>query len=305
MLFPDRSTGKAAVAVKEGSKVPVKRNISDRKKSSLLNGHASLFIGGMLFLFILLVAFFPGIFTPYSPSAHNLDIILKPPNAAHPFGTDNFGRDILSRVCYGAREDILIGFLAMIVPFITGTLIGLFAGYYGAAVDAILMRILDISSVFPFLVLVIGIVTILGPGVINLYIAIWLVGWRDYARLVRSEVLVEKNSEYVQAARSLGFSNLRIMLRHILPNVVNSAFVFAVSDVMMCILLGASLSFLGLGVQPPVPEWGAIISEGRPFMIQAWWTTTFPGVALVITGIAISFLGEGLSSILIRTGHEI
>jgi peptide/nickel transport system permease protein len=199
----------------------------------------------------------------------------------------------------------MIGFFAMIVPFITGTLIGLFAGYYGAAVDSILMRILDISAVFPFLVLVIGIVTILGPGVINLYIAIWLVGWRDYARLVRSETLVEKNSEYVQAARSLGFSNLRIMLRHILPNVVNSAFVFAVSDVMMCILLGASLSFLGLGVQPPIPEWGALISEGRPFMMQAWWTTTFPGIALVITGIAISFLGEGLSSVLMRTGREI
>lgn len=262
--------------------------------------YISLYIGGILFIFILMAAFFPQLFCRYDPIVQDTSQLLLPPSSVHLFGTDNYGRDLFSRVIYGARVDLLIGFLSMIVPFITGSIIGILAGYYGGAVDAILMRILDITASFPFLILVIGIVSILGANISNLFIAIWIVGWCYYARLVRSEVLSEKNMEYVQAAKLFNFSNLRIMLKHIFPNVINSAVVYGISDIMMCMLLGASLSFLGLGVQPPIPEWGAIISEGRPYMTQAWWLTTFPGFALAVTGVSISLLGEGLSGVIIN-----
>lgn len=264
----------------------------------------ALILGGVLFAVILLMALFPRLFTSQDPYALDLNNLLQPPSREHLFGTDNYGRDLFTRVVYGAHVDLTIGFLAMIVPFFVGSFIGLLAGYYGKWVDAVLMRIQDIMTAFPFIILVIAIVTILGANVSNLYIAIWLVGWRDYTKLVRSEVLVEKNSEYVQAARSLGFSNGRIMLRHILPNTINSAVVYAVSDVMLCMLLGASLSFLGLGVQPPTPEWGAIISEGRPYILNAWWICALPGLALAVTGTSLSLLGEGLSRILTNDGRK-
>ena len=275
------------------------------KSSKLKSGKpVSLIIGGVLFSVILLMALFPQLFTSYNPYELDLMNTLKPPSAEHWFGTDNYGRDVFARVVYGARIDLTIGFLAMIVPFFVGSFIGLLAGYHGKWVDAIIMRVQDVMTAFPFTILVIAIVTILGANISNLYIAIWLVGWRDYTKLVRSEVLVEKNSEYVLAARSLGYSNARIMFRHILPNTINAAVVYAVSDVMLCMLMGASLSFLGLGVQPPTPEWGAIIAEGRPYILNAWWICALPGVALAITGTALSLLGEGLSHILTTDGRK-
>lgn len=263
----------------------------------------SLYIGAGLMAFILVAAVFPQLFTHYDPTAQSMGSIMQPPGGAHPFGTDNFGRDIMSRVIYGTGIDLQIGFLAMIVPFLTGTLIGLIAGYCGGAVDAVFMRILDVFTAFPFIVLVIAIVSILGPNISNLYMAIWMVGWREYARLVRSEVLVERNSEFVMAAQSLGFSHTRILFRHILPNVIDSAVVYGISDIMMCMLMGASMSFLGLGVQAPTPEWGAIISDGRPFMTYAWWIATFPGIALAATGVSLSLLGEGLTAVLRSEGR--
>ena len=229
-----------------------KQSVKSKKlKASKL---ISLIIGGILFAVMFLMAIWPSLFTSYDPYELDLMNCLQPPSRAHWFGTDNYGRDVFARVVYGARVDLTIGFVAMIVPFIIGSFIGLVAGYHGKWVDAIIMRIQDIMTAFPFTILVIAIVTILGSNISNLYIAIWLVGWRDYTKLVRSETLIEKNSEYVQAARSLGYSNLRIMFRHILPNTINSAVVYAVSDIMVCMLVGASLSFLGLGVQPPTPS---------------------------------------------------
>ena len=264
----------------------------------------SLIIGGILFAVMFLMAIWPSLFTSYDPYELDLMNCLQPPSRAHWFGTDNYGRDVFARVVYGARVDLTIGFVARIVPFIIGSFIGLVAGYHGKWVDAIIMRIQDIMTAFPFTILVIAIVTILGSNISNLYIAIWLVGWRDYTKLVRSEALIEKSSEYVQAARSLGYSNLRIMFRHILPNTINSAVVYAVSDIMVCMLVGASLSFLGLGVQPPTPEWGAIISEGRPYILQAWWMCALPGLALAVTGTSLSLLGEGISHILTNDGRK-
>lgn len=279
-----------------------KQSVKSRKLKA--SKPISLIIGGILFAVMFLMAIWPSLFTSYDPYELDLMNCLQPPSRAHWFGTDNYGRDVFARVVYGARVDLTIGFVAMIVPFIIGSFIGLVAGYYGKWVDAIIMRIQDIMTAFPFTILVIAIVTILGSNISNLYIAIWLVGWRDYTKLVRSETMIEKNSEYVQAARSLGYSNLRIMFRHILPNTINSAVVYAVSDIMVCMLVGASLSFLGLGVQPPTPEWGAIISEGRPYILQAWWMCALPGLALAVTGTSLSLLGEGISHILTNDGRK-
>ena len=264
----------------------------------------ALIIGGAMFAVVLLMTFFPSLFTSYDPLEQNFAIALAPPSAEHLFGTDNYGRDLFTRVVYGARIDLKIGFLAMIVPLFVGSFIGLLAGWFGGWVEALIMRIQDIMTAFPFTILVMAIIAILGTSESNVYIAIWLVGWKDYTKLVRSEVLVEKNSEYIQAVRSLGFSDLRIMFRHILPNTINSAVVYAVSDVMLCMLVAASLSFLGLGVQPPVPEWGAIISEGRPFILNAWWICALPGLALAFTGTSLSLLGEGVSHILTNDGRK-
>ncbi|WP_242976050.1 ABC transporter permease [Desulfosporosinus sp. FKB] len=259
---------------------------------------------GFVFLVIVLVfTLFPGLFTSYSPSAQDPNVILSAPTAAHVFGTDNFGRDMFSRVLWGTRIDLEIGVLAVIIPLVIGSLIGLIAGYYGKWIDVLFMRLLDIVMAFPFTILVIAIVAIIGPGIRNLYIAIWLVGWKEYARLVRSEVIVLKESEYVQAAKTLGYSDTRILFKHVLPNVMNSAIVYSISDVMMCMLVGASMSFLGLGVQPPTPEWGALISDGRSLISSAWWICAFPGLALAITGIGISLLGDGLSDLLRTKEH--
>ena len=225
------------------------------------------------------------------------------PSAAHWFGTDFYGRDIFSRVIWGTRIDLLIGVLGVVIPFLVGGMIGLLAGYYGGFLDSLLMRITDIMMAFPFTILVITIMAILGQGLINLFIALWLVGWMSYAKLVRSEVLVLKDSEFIQAARVAGFSDARILFRHLLPNVISSAVVFAASDVVMCMLTGASMSFLGLGVSPPTPEWGSILNEGRNFITFAWWPTLFPGLFLAVSGVGFSLLGDGLTDFLRPKGR--
>ncbi len=267
------------------------------------HGRGGTAVGVILLILVLMMAFFPFLFTGQDPYEQDLMNALQAPSWQHWFGTDQYGRDVFTRIVYGTRVDLLIGFAAMIVPFLLGSLIGLIAGYYGGWVDAVVMRIQDIMTAFPFTILIIAIITILGPNISNLYIAVWLVGWKDYTKLVRSEVLSEKNLDYVQAARVMGFSGLRIMVRHLLPNTTGSAVVYAVSDIMMCMLVGASMSFLGLGVQPPIPEWGAIITEGRPFIMTAWWICAFPGLALAVTGTALSLVGESVSKLLTDDGR--
>ena len=274
------------------------------KRGVLRRGEAGTAVGLALLILVLMTAVFPFLFTSQDPYEQDLMNALQAPSMQHLFGTDQYGRDVFTRIIYGTRVDLLIGVAAMIVPFLMGSLIGLLAGYYGGWVDALVMRIQDIVTAFPFTILIIAIITILGPNISNLYIAVWLVGWKDYTKLVRSEVLAEKNLDYVQAARVMGFSGFRIMVRHILPNTINSAIVYAVSDVMMCMLVGASMSFLGLGVQPPIPEWGAIITEGRPYIMSAWWICAFPGVALAVTGTALSLTGEYVSEILTDDGRK-
>lgn len=262
------------------------------------------FIAGLLIVgVIVLMAIVPQIFTKYDPEEVSVLERLAAPSLAHPFGTDSYGRDIFSRVVYGARLDLLLGILGTLVPFFIGGVAGMLAGYYGGIFDSILMGLIDIMMAFPFTILVIVIISILGNGIINVYIALWLVGWMAYAKLVRGEVLVLKNSDYIQAAKVAGFSDKRILLRHMLPNVISSAVVYAVSDIVLCMLTGASMSFLGLGVQPPTPEWGAIMNEGKSYISYAWWITILPGLVMAVTGIGFSLLGDGLTDYLRRKGR--
>ena len=250
-------------------------------------------IGGALCLFWLLVALAAPWLAPYDPLAQDLAATLQPPSVAHLLGTDNFGRDILSRIIWGTRLDLQMGVFGVLFPFIIGTFIGAMSGYFGGFVDMVLMRLLDITISFPFFVLIIAIVATLGPGLGSFYIALALVGWVSYARLVRARFLVLKHADFVMAARSLGFSHLRIVLHHILPNAIMPALVFSMSDAVIDILLGSSLSYLGLGIQPPTPEWGLMIAEGQNFIATAWWMTFFPGLAIVLLATGFSLLADG------------
>lgn len=258
----------------------------------------SLVVGVVIVLLTFLVAALPSLFTSQDPLALNPGEMLMPPSTQHLFGTDNFGYDVFSRVIYATRLDLLIGVASAGLPFIVGSTLGLVCGYYGGKFDAVMMRVLDVFMAFPFMVLAIAIVAILGNGVTNLIIAMWIVSWPPYTRLVRAEVLVAKGSEYVQAARTLGFSDLRIMFRHILPNVISSAIVYLASDIVMCIMSAATLSFLGLGVPSPTPEWGAIISGGKGFISTAWWIAALPGLVMAVVGLGFSLLGDGLNDLL-------
>jgi peptide/nickel transport system permease protein len=258
----------------------------------------TLLIGTLILLVMVVTSLLAPWLAPYDPVAQDLSNTLKPPSSAHLFGTDNFGRDIFSRVLYATKLDLQIGLLCVLFPWIIGVILGSLAGYYGGWLDTVIMRLVDIFTAFPFLIIVIGIIAILGPGLTSMYVALTLAGWSAYARIVRGEILVAKRSEYTLAARALGYDHLRILFRHILPNIVTPAIVFAMSDIILVILSTTSLSFLGLGVQPPTPEWGSMIAEGRGFIMTAWWMVTLPGSAIVLAGIGLTLFGDGLADLL-------
>ena len=250
-------------------------------------------LGG--FAVILLAAVFAPFITPHDPVAVDLASALQAPSAEHLMGTDHLGRDVLTRVIFAARIDLQIGAIGVALPLIIGTVVGLIAGYYGGWVDSLIGRVVDVIIAFPFLVLVIAIVAMLGPGLVNLYIALTVVSWVLYARVVRAEVLALKRREYVLAARNLGFGPLRIMFGHILPNAIAPALVFAMSDFALDVQVGATLSFFGLGAQPPAPEWGLMIAETRSMMLSAPWVVVGPGLAIVIVSLVVSLIGDGLA----------
>jgi peptide/nickel transport system permease protein len=243
---------------------------------------------------ILLAAIAAPLLTHYSPLALDPGGF-QPPGPAHLLGTDQLGRDVFARLLYGARIDLQIGVIGMLIPLVIGTIVGLVAGYSGGWVDAVIGRVIDVFVAFPHLVLVIAIVAMLGPGLVNFYIAVTVVSWTAYARIVRGETLTVRHREFVLAARTLGYSRRRIVTRHVLPNVIAPALVFAMSDVVLNILAGASLGFFGLGVPQPTPEWGSMIAEGRGFLLIAPWVAVFPGVAIITTGFFFSLLGDGLA----------
>lgn len=246
----------------------------------------------------LLVAIFAPLLAPYDPIFQDAAVRLKPPSMGHPFGTDNFGRDILSRVIWGARIDLQIATFGVIFAFVIGTTVGCVAGYFGGWVDILIMRLIDIVLAFPFLVLMLTIIVILGPGLGSFYVAMALVGWVSYARLIRAQILILKNADFAVAAVSLGYSHTRVMFRHLLPNAILSSIVFSMSDAVLVLLSGAAISYLGLGVQPPTAEWGIMIAEGQGFITIGWWITTFPGIAIVLLAMGFSMMADGLGEVL-------
>lgn len=246
----------------------------------------------------LLMAVAPGLVAPYDPLAFDYTAFLQGPSAAHWFGTDNFGRDMLSRVIWAYQIDLQIALFATVFPLIIGSAIGLLVGWYGGWLDLLFGRLVDAVITFPFLVLVIAIVAVLGPGLRNMYVAVGVVGWVFYARLIRAEIMVQKARDYTAAARVMGYTDARILLRHLLPNAVTPVLTFWMTDMALAILLGSSLGYLGLGAQPPAAEWGVLIADGKNFMSTAWWISIFPGIAIVLTGLGFSLLGDGLAALL-------
>lgn len=272
-------------------------------QQSRLAQMGGLVSGAAILAIILLASLMANHLIPYDPIAQNLRNTLQPPSLSHLFGTDNFGRDIFARVLHAAKLDLMIGFLCVVFPWMLGLTLGGIAGYFGGLADTLIMRTVDTFTAFPFLIMVIGVIAILGPGLFGMYVALTLAGWSIYARIVRAEVLVIKKSEYILAARSLGYGHGRILVRHVIPNVVTPTIIFAMTDMVLVILSTTSLSFLGLGVQPPTPEWGVMIAEGRSFILSAWWMVTLPGLAVVLVGVALSLFGDGIARIL-REGSQ-
>jgi len=258
-----------------------------------------LIIGLALLAIAILAITFAPLLTSAAPNQIDVLNPLAPPlTPGHFLGTDQFGRDEWSRILYGGRIDLAIAFGATSVTLVGGTIIGLVAGYFGGKIDNVLMRIVDLFFAFPFLVLIIAIIAMLGPSLLNIFLAIWITSWVAYARIMRAQVIVAKKQQYVLAARALGYSRTRVMLRHILPNTASAVIIFSMVDAIGNIALAAALGFLGLGVQPPTPEWGTMISDGQNYITTAWWLTLFPGLAIVFVGVAFSLIGDGLADVL-------
>jgi peptide/nickel transport system permease protein len=256
---------------------------------------------GVLILALLLVcAIVPQWVAPYAPLKFDYRATLRPPSAAHWFGTDNFGRDLLSRVIWATRIDMQIALLSTLFPVVFGTFVGCLIGYFGGIADVLFRRLVDLVITVPFLVLVIAIVAVLGPGLTNMYIAVSSVGWIFYARLIRAEILTQKRRDYAAAGRVMGYGWPRIVFRHLLPNAITPVLTYWMTDMALAILLGSSLGYLGLGAQPPTAEWGVLIADGKNFMSTAWWMSIFPGIAIVLAGVGFSLLGDAVASLFRR-----
>lgn len=263
---------------------------------------------GLLGLIIVVLLFFVAIFapfiSPYPPNDINTSKLLIPPawsaggSMDHILGTDNLGRDILSRIIYGSRISIIVGVLSVIVAGTIGVFFGLVAGYFGGVIDNIVMRLVDAFLAVPTILFCLVFLTVLNPGISTLILVIGVTSWVMYARLVRSETLSLREREYVKAARTMGVSNYKIITRHILPNVTSSIIVISTLSIAGTIITESSLSFLGLGIQPPTISWGIMLSEGREYLATSWWLATFPGIAITMTVLGIIFLGEWLRDVL-------
>lgn len=258
-------------------------------------------VGLVIVIFLILVAAIGPFLVPYPKDAtgavHIADKLL-PPSADHWMGTDQVGRDIFSRLVVGARISLLAGITVIILAVVIGTVMGALAGYYGGWADTVIMRITDVFLTVPDLILAMAFAAALGPGLMNVMIAVSLVWWPGYCRLVRANVISLRHEQYAEAAESLGSSKIRILYRHILPNALPSILVKASMDVGFAVLTTAALGFIGLGTQPPTPDWGQMVSEGRKYLRDAWWFSTFPGVAILLTVLATNLLGDGIRDVL-------
>ncbi|PTY79361.1 peptide ABC transporter permease [Heyndrickxia sporothermodurans] len=253
---------------------------------------------------VVFIAIFANILAPHNPAANNLGDMLKPPawldggSTTYLLGTDNLGRDILSRIIYGTRVSLLVGIFSVILAGIIGILVGIFAGYYGGVIDNILMRIVDSFLAIPSILFILVVLAVFEPSIMVLIVVIGFTNWVTYARVVRGEVLSIKEREFVRASRSIGTKNATIMLKHIFPNIISSFIVISTLSVATTIILEASLSFLGLGIQPPTVSWGGMLTDGRNYLATNWWLATFPGIAITITALGIIFLGDWLRDVL-------
>lgn len=255
-------------------------------------------VGLLIILVLCCAAIFAPYIAPYEPDEINPPERLKPPSNAHICGTDTAGRDVFSRIVYGSRISIQIGVTVVSMAAIFGSLIGLFSGYMGGRVDEIVMRITDVFFSVPYLILAMAIAAALGPNLVNAMISLSIVWWPVYARLTRGQALLIRESTYIEAARGLGASNFRIIFRHVLPNSFSPVIVQVSLDFGNAVMYAAALSFIGLGAQPPTPEWGAMISMGRNYLRDSWWYPTFPGLAILITVLGFNLLGDGLRDVL-------
>lgn len=260
-------------------------------------------VGAVILVCLAALAAFAPLLAPHDPAKQDLRARLAPPmwvakgTNAHVLGTDQLGRDILSRVIYGTRISLLVGVSVVLLAGTLGTLLGLLAGFLGGKVDAILMRVVDVFLAFPFLLLAIVFMAMLGASLGNIILVLAITGWVEYARVVRAQVLSVRELEYVTAARALGARNLVIMLKHVLPNVFASVIVIASLQLGTVIISEASLTFLGLGIPPSIPTWGSMLASGREYFVLAWWLPTFPGLAIVLTVLAVNFLGDWLRDV--------
>jgi peptide/nickel transport system permease protein len=278
---------------------PARRPLSPaRRNLRAFLRHRGGVVGAVLVLFFILVALTADVVAPYDPLAQDLTRRLQPPSGEHWLGTDDFGRDVLSRVLHGSRVSLRLGIVAVLVALVVGGTIGLLAGYYGGAFDLFGMRVMDLMLAFPSILLSIVVVAILGPSLTNAMIAVGVMAVPQYARIVRGSVLSVRGLEYVQASRALGAADPRILARAILPNVTGPIIVTASLGLATAILDAAGLSFLGLGAQPPIPEWGSMLSQGRELVLVAPWVLTAPGVAVFLAVLGFNLVGDALRDLL-------
>ncbi len=252
-----------------------------------------IIIYGSVLAVLVVLSLFAPYFAPYDPIQISMEG-RKSPNVDHIFGTDRLGRDILSRIIYGTKYSLSIGIMSVSIGLIFGTTMGVLSAYYGGLVDTIIMRFIDALLAFPGILLALVVIAVLGPGLFNVMLAVGISTVPEYARLARGKVLSVMQLEYIEAIHSIGGSNFRVIVKHILPNISAPITILATLQVGNAILVGSGLSFLGMGAQPPTPEWGLMTAEGRNFMSQAWWISTFPGIAILITVISINQFGDGL-----------
>lgn len=295
---PIVETENNSISLPPSSRSPFKVMVMQFKKNK------RAMVGLWMVILFVLVAIFAPLIAPYDPIKQNMEIMLQPPSAAHLFGTDEFGRDMFSRVIYGAQISLMIGIVGVLISLVLGVALGTISGYFGGKIDSVIMRIIDIFMAFPSFLLALAIVSVLGPGMGNVMIAIGLFSIPTFARLSRSSVLSVKGKEYIEAAKSMGATNTLIIFKHVIPNSIAPIIVLSTLRIATAILTAAGLSFLGMGAQPPTPEWGAMLSTGREYLRSSPHVSTIPGLAIMFMVLSFNMLGDGLRDALDPKGKR-